>query len=189
MTVPRQAHGARAPVAVYEEVSLEIGRTMSLRPAKPLSLLFALAALLFALFPVQPATAGYPDRIIKIVVPFAPGGGTDVIARTLAQEMAKDLGATIVIENKPGAGTIIGTQSVATSEPDGYTLLMGTFANAVNPSLNSKLPYEVHCRPDLGRESRTRQIVLWDVWHRHLGASGGRAVQEHGQDQSDDGTL
>jgi tripartite-type tricarboxylate transporter receptor subunit TctC len=144
MTVPRQAHGARAPVAVYEEVSLEIGRTMSLRPAKPLSLLFALAALLFALFPVQPATAGYPDRIIKIVVPFAPGGGTDVIARTLAQEMAKDLGATIVIENKPGAGTIIGTQSVATSEPDGYTLLMGTFANAVNPSLNSKLPYDPH---------------------------------------------
>jgi tripartite-type tricarboxylate transporter receptor subunit TctC len=117
---------------------------MSLRPAKPLSLLFALAALLFALFPVQPSEAGYPDRIIKIVVPFAPGGGTDVIARTLAQEMAKDLGATVVIENKPGAGTIIGTQSVATSEPDGYTLLMGTFANAVNPSLNSKLPYDPH---------------------------------------------
>ena len=67
-----------------------------------------------------------------------------MIARTLAQEMAKDLGATIIIENKPGAGTIIGTQTVATSEPDGYTLLMGTFANAVNPSLNSKLPYDPH---------------------------------------------
>lgn len=86
--------------------------------------------------------AGYPDRIVRIVVPFAPGGGTDVIARALAQEMAKDLGGSIIIENRPGAGTIIGTQAVASSEPDGYTLLMGTFANAVNPSLNAKLPYD-----------------------------------------------
>ncbi|MBR1146996.1 tripartite tricarboxylate transporter substrate binding protein [Bradyrhizobium sp. AUGA SZCCT0431] len=90
------------------------------------------------------AFAAYPERTIRIVVPFAPGGGTDVIARTLAQEMAKDLGASIIIENKPGAGTIIGTQSVAASAPDGYTLLMGTFANAVNPSLNAKLPYDAH---------------------------------------------
>jgi len=77
-------------------------------------------------------------------VPFAPGGGTDVVARTLAQEMARDLGASVVIENKPGAGTILGSQAVATSEPDGYTLLMGTFANAVNPSLKAKLPYDPH---------------------------------------------
>lgn len=115
-----------------------------LRSLKPASLLFALAALFLGAFPSNPAAAGYPDRIVKIVVPFAPGGGTDVIARTLAQEMAKDLGSTIVIENKPGAGTIIGTQAVATSEPDGYTLLMGTFANAVNPSLNAKLTYDPH---------------------------------------------
>src|ERR1051326_2577773 len=73
---------------------------------------------------VSPALAAWPDRTIRIVVPFAPGGGTDVIARTLAQEMARDLGATIIIENKPGAGTIIGTQTVAASEPDGYTLMM-----------------------------------------------------------------
>ena len=86
--------------------------------------------------------AGYPDRIVRIVVPFAPGGGTDVIARALAQEMARDLGGSVIIENRPGAGTIIGTQSVAASAPDGYTLLMGTFANAVNPSLNAKLPYD-----------------------------------------------
>ena len=103
------------------------------------SFLFALAAWLLV---AGPASALYPDRIVKIVVPFAPGGGTDVVARTLAQEMAKDLGANIVVENKPGAGTIIGTQAVAMSEPDGYTLLMGTFANAVNPSLHPKLPYD-----------------------------------------------
>jgi tripartite-type tricarboxylate transporter receptor subunit TctC len=88
------------------------------------------------------AAAAYPERTIKIVVPFAPGGGTDVVARTLAQEMARDLGVSVIIENKPGAGTIIGTQAVATSDPDGYTLLMGTFANAVNPSLQAKLPYD-----------------------------------------------
>ncbi|HEY3791901.1 MAG TPA: tripartite tricarboxylate transporter substrate binding protein [Bradyrhizobium sp.] len=107
-------------------------------------LLFALAALAWLSMPYGKALAAYPDRIIKIVVPFAPGGGTDVIARTLAQEMAKNLGVNVVIENKPGAGTIIGTQAVAVSDPDGYTLLMGTFANAVNPSLNAKLPYDPH---------------------------------------------
>jgi tripartite-type tricarboxylate transporter receptor subunit TctC len=112
------------------------------RNTKTKSVLFALAALLLPVFSAGDAWALYPDRIVRIVVPFAPGGGTDVIARTLAQEMAKDLGATVIIENKPGAGTIIGTQAVATSEPDGYTLLMGTFANAVNPSLNAKLPYD-----------------------------------------------
>jgi tripartite-type tricarboxylate transporter receptor subunit TctC len=114
------------------------------RNTKTKSVLFALAALLLLAFSVGDAWALYPDRIVRIVVPFAPGGGTDVIARTLAQEMSKDLGATVIIENKPGAGTIIGTQAVATSEPDGYTLLMGTFANAVNPSLNAKLPYDAH---------------------------------------------
>jgi tripartite-type tricarboxylate transporter receptor subunit TctC len=118
---------------------------MLFRPGVKARMLFALAAwALMSALPVNDACAGYPERIIRIVVPFAPGGGTDVIARTLAQEMAKDLGATVIIENKPGAGTIIGTQAVAASEPDGYTLLMGTFANAVNPSLNSKLPYDPH---------------------------------------------
>src|SRR5947208_10328999 len=107
--------------------------------------LFALGAcVVLSAFSFDKASAGYPERIIKIVVPFAPGGGTDVIARTLAQEMARDLGQSIIIENKPGAGTIIGTQAVATSAPDGYTLLMGTFANAVNPSLNANLPYDAH---------------------------------------------
>ena len=125
---------------------LAIGRNMSLRANFKVTVLpFALAA--FALLSAvsnDRALAHYPDRIVRIIVPFAPGGGTDVIARTLAQEMAKDLGVAIVIENKPGAGTIIGTQAVAVSEPDGYTLLMGTFSHAVNPSLNPKLPYDPH---------------------------------------------
>jgi tripartite-type tricarboxylate transporter receptor subunit TctC len=110
---------------------------------KAILVLFALAAWAW-LLPNDKALAAYPDRVIRIVVPFAPGGGTDVIARTLAQEMAKDLGVGVVIENKPGAGTIIGTQAVAVSDPDGYTLLMGTFSHAVNLSLNGKLPYDPH---------------------------------------------
>ncbi|MGY4315864.1 tripartite-type tricarboxylate transporter receptor subunit TctC [Bradyrhizobium sp. JR3.5] len=114
-------------------------------PAMPLrvltSVLFAIAANVLL---QVPARAFYPDHIVKIVVPFAPGGGTDVVARTLAQEMQKDLGVAVIVENKPGAGTIIGTQSVATSPADGYTLLIATFANAVNPSLYSKLPYDAH---------------------------------------------
>jgi tripartite-type tricarboxylate transporter receptor subunit TctC len=107
-------------------------------------LLLALTALTVAMLSAGDAMALYPERPVRIVVPFAPGGGTDVVARTLAQEMARDLGAAVVIENKPGAGTIIGTQAVATSIPDGYTLLMGTFSHAVNPSLNANLPYDPH---------------------------------------------
>src|SRR3954471_9902836 len=103
-----------------------------------IALLLTLAAALL----VQPAAAAFPDRIIKIVVPQAPGGGTDAIARVLAQEMAKHLGGSVIVENKGGAGTIVGTQAVVTSEPDGYTLLMGTFASAVNSSLVAKLPYD-----------------------------------------------
>jgi tripartite-type tricarboxylate transporter receptor subunit TctC len=127
-----------------EMSSLKIANKVLLPPnVKRGFLRLALAALaLLSAISTDTAFALYPDRIVRIVVPFAPGGGTDVIARTLAQEMAKDLGVTVMVENKPGAGTIIGTQAVATSDPDGYTLLMGTFANAVNPSLNAKLPYD-----------------------------------------------
>jgi tripartite-type tricarboxylate transporter receptor subunit TctC len=105
---------------------------------------FALAALLLAIASSGTAWALYPERTIRIVVPFAPGGGTDVVARMLAQELAKDLGVSVIIENKPGAGTIIGTQAVAASAPDGYTLLMGTFSHAVNSSLSANLPYDPH---------------------------------------------
>jgi tripartite-type tricarboxylate transporter receptor subunit TctC len=100
--------------------------------------------LCLAVFSGGLALAKYPERSLRIIVPFAPGGGTDVVARTLAQDMARDLGISVIIENKPGAGTIVGTQAAAVSRPDGYTLLMGTFSHAVNISLSAKLPYDPH---------------------------------------------
>jgi tripartite-type tricarboxylate transporter receptor subunit TctC len=87
------------------------------------------------------AHAEFPDKPVRIVVPFAPGGGTDLIARTLGQGMSQALGQPVVIDNKPGAGTVIGTDLVAKSAPDGYNLVIATLAHAVNPSLLSKLPY------------------------------------------------
>jgi len=85
--------------------------------------------------------AQYPDRPIKIIVPFSPGGGTDLVARTLGSIMSEDLQQPIIIENKPGGSTVIGTDALAKSPPDGYTLVIATFAHAVNPYLKEKLPY------------------------------------------------
>lgn len=83
----------------------------------------------------------FPSKPVKLVVPFSPGGGTDIITRTLGLGMAQDLSQSVIIENKPGAGTIIGTDFVAKSPADGYTMVMATIAHTINPSIQSKLPY------------------------------------------------
>lgn len=84
---------------------------------------------------------GFPMRPVRIVVPFTPGGGTDLVARTLAEGMAKDLGQPVIVENKPGGGTVIGSTEVAKAPGDGYTLLLTTSAHAINSSLVKNLPY------------------------------------------------
>lgn len=90
------------------------------------------------------AFAAYPDRPIKLVVPFPAGGPTDIVARPLALELGKALGESVVVENRGGAGGSIAADLVAKSSPDGYTLLMGTVGtNAINGALYSKLPYDV----------------------------------------------
>jgi tripartite-type tricarboxylate transporter receptor subunit TctC len=100
------------------------------------------AALLAAPFLAPLAQAqNYPAKPVRLVVPFPAGGGTDIISRTLGERLAAELGQPVVIDNRPGAGTVIGTDNVAKSAPDGYSLLMATFAHAVNPALQSKLPY------------------------------------------------
>jgi len=108
--------------------------------AKRLALLSCVVAVV-AVTIAPPAHAAFPDKPVKIVVPFAPGGGTDLVARTMGITMGQELGQPVIIDNKPGAGTIIGTDAVAKSPADGYTLVMATVAHVVNPSLQSKLPY------------------------------------------------
>jgi tripartite-type tricarboxylate transporter receptor subunit TctC len=84
----------------------------------------------------------WPNRPIRLVVPFTPGGSTDILARAIAQELAKAWGQSVVVENVPGAGGAIGADKVAKAPADGYTLLMGHIGTlAVNPSLYPKLPY------------------------------------------------
>jgi tripartite-type tricarboxylate transporter receptor subunit TctC len=102
---------------------------------------FAIGLIVCASLSANSASAAYPEKPIRIVVPFAPGGGTDLIARTLGQGIAHALGQPVLIDNKLGAGTIIGTDIVAKSAPDGYTVLIASFAHAVNPNLIPKLPY------------------------------------------------
>ena len=89
------------------------------------------------------AQGTYPERPVKIIVPIGPGGSYDLIGRQLADVLSKRTGQTFVVENKPGAGTVVGTQAAAQSEPDGYTLLVGGLSNmAFNSALYSKLGYD-----------------------------------------------
>lgn len=105
----------------------------------PLARFCAIA--LFSAFVGGTAMAAFPDQPVHIVVPFSPGGGTDLVSRALGVGMSHVLGQPVVVDNRPGAGTIIGATQVAHSKPDGYTLVMHTFAFVVNPSLHRNLPY------------------------------------------------
>jgi tripartite-type tricarboxylate transporter receptor subunit TctC len=103
---------------------------------------FALGLLLVAPLPAQ-AQTDYPNRPVKLVVPFAAGGPTDVVARILGEMLsARWGGQTIVIENRPGAGTILATAAVANAPKDGYTFLIATNSLLINPAIGQKLPYD-----------------------------------------------
>ena len=101
-----------------------------------------LGFLLAALAAIVPARADYPDKTIRIVVPYTPGGFNDTLGRIVAQKFTDDWGVPAVVENRPGGGTLIGTDAVAKAPADGYTLLVVAFPFAVNPSLYAKLPYD-----------------------------------------------
>jgi len=109
-------------------------RRRALRRACALAALAAACALSHA--------QDYPDRSISIVVPFPPGGTTDLVARALAESLTKSLGQTVIVENRPGAGTTVGADYVAKAKPDGYTLLMGAVHHTIAPSVYKKLPYD-----------------------------------------------
>jgi tripartite-type tricarboxylate transporter receptor subunit TctC len=104
-----------------------------------------LAALCLSLFWHAPALAQaqYPDRPIRIVVGFTPGGGNDIIARVFGQKLSESLGQPVIIENKPGAGAMLATEYVARSAPDGYTLLVGASgAMTISPAVYEKMTYD-----------------------------------------------
>jgi tripartite-type tricarboxylate transporter receptor subunit TctC len=100
----------------------------------------AFCALALGIFPVS--AAGYPEKPVKIVVPFAPAGPTDVMARLIAQKLSESLRQQFYVENHPGAGGNIGMMQVAKSTPDGYTILVTSSAFMVNPSLYAKNPFD-----------------------------------------------
>ena len=154
---------------------------------------------------------GYPAKTIRIVVPFAPGGGTDILTRVLVPKMSELLKQQIVVDNRPGAGSQIGTEVVAKAAPDGYVLLMVDTAFTTNPSLYSKLPYNSEkgfrtggaCRIGAGdhggtpfrprhdgegaRRPRARETRCAQFCFRRAGqldASRCRAAQIHCQSQS-----
>ena len=97
---------------------------------------------LLALCTFCAAAQAYPNRPVKILVPFGPGGYTDVVARILGQKLGKAMGQSFVIENRPGAGSTIGTDQVAKSAPDGYTLVMVSSTHVISPWIYKSIPYD-----------------------------------------------
>jgi tripartite-type tricarboxylate transporter receptor subunit TctC len=100
----------------------------------------ALAALSTAAYPQD--AAHYPNRPLRMIVPFAPGGGLDITTRLIGQKLTEKWGQNIVVDARPGAATIVGTEIASKAAPDGYTLLMITTTFAINPGLHPKLPYD-----------------------------------------------
>jgi tripartite-type tricarboxylate transporter receptor subunit TctC len=116
-----------------------------------------------------PAIAqNYPIRPIRLIVPSSPGGGTDITARIMAPELSRLLGQQVIVENRPGAGTMIGGEVVAKSPPDGYTLLMGISTLAINPAVYRKVPYDA--LRDLAPITQTVSVPNVVVGHPSLPA-------------------
>lgn len=103
----------------------------------------ALVSISFALVSGAAFAQKFPEKPVKIVVPFAPGGGADMLARTLSASLADMWGQSVVVENRAGASGNIGAEAVARSEPDGYTLLLTSSAFVISPGMSNKLPFNV----------------------------------------------
>lgn len=104
----------------------------------------ALCLLALAAHPVvaQSAAEKYPDKPIKIVIPFPPGGSTDSLGRAIAQKLQEKLGQPVLVENRPGASTLIGSAMVAKSPPDGYTLIVAVSSHTTNPAMQASMPFD-----------------------------------------------
>ncbi len=133
-------------------------------PTRPLARLAAALCAVLAALLAAPAVADYPDRPVKLVVPFPAGGGADALARTIMPRVAQELGTSIVIDNRPGAGGNVGAEFVAHAAPDGYTLLYGTNGtHAINRALYAKQGFDPV--RDFAPVSRMTQIAALLVVH------------------------
>src|SRR5579871_3012927 len=102
----------------------------------------AIGAAAAGLSPLKAFAASYPTRTVKIIVPFAPSGPTDIMARIVGVHLGEALGGSVIVDNREGAGGNIGMGAAARAEPDGYTLLITSSALVVNPGLYAKVPYD-----------------------------------------------
>jgi tripartite-type tricarboxylate transporter receptor subunit TctC len=103
--------------------------------------------------------AEYPNRTIRMIIPFAPGGGSDVLGRVLAEKMSGELGVSVIVENKPGASSIIGTEAVAKAAPDGYTILLTNSAVTSNPTF-FKLPFDTQNLVAITKVANAPQLLV-----------------------------
>jgi tripartite-type tricarboxylate transporter receptor subunit TctC len=85
--------------------------------------------------------ADYPSKVVRFIVPYAPGGSSDILARTIGQKLAESMGQQFVVDNRPGAGSMVGTDAAAKAAPDGYTIILSDMPHAINPSIHAKVPY------------------------------------------------
>ena len=145
-----------------------------------------MAALITAALTASAATAQpadkYPDRPIKIIVPFAPGGSTDILARVIAQKMLDNWGQQVIVETRPGAATVIGTAAAAQAPPDGYTLLMTVSNLATNPALHDTLPYDA--LKDFDPVSLLGRAPIVPYVHPEVSAQDHQGADRVRQDQS-----
>ena len=103
---------------------------------------FLLLACAASVAVAQNSAPDYPAKFVRFIVPYAPGGSSDVLARTLAQKLGVSLGQTFVIDNRPGAGSMLGTDIAAKATPDGYTIILSDMPHTINPSIYAKVPYD-----------------------------------------------
>lgn len=128
--------------------------------------LFAAVLLSLALAPVNGARAEYPEKPIRLVVPFPPGGVTDVVARLMAERLSAEFGQQVVVDNKTGAGGVIAGEIVAKAPADGYTLLLTTPNHTINAAFRTAMPYDTE--KDLRPVSNVGQVPMLLVTHPSL---------------------
>jgi tripartite-type tricarboxylate transporter receptor subunit TctC len=137
----RDLRAAAVPLACRDAIK-EVTRTLGGNAMDGWFRIAAAAVAMFTAVGTASAQSSFPSKAVHIFVPYAAGGGVDILARTLGDVVSRHWGQTVVIENRPGAGGVVASQALATSPPDGYTLIVVASGHATNPFLYPKIPYD-----------------------------------------------